>query len=259
MEKTNEKNDQYYDGKDKVMNMTESKLVDLNEKPDTNIDGFEEEKRVVIAVPTMGSIHPMLVSTLLRFSADANKKTKNLKLAFYFTHATSPVCRARNQIVKWFLEDRKNKGFKDFTHILFIDSDTIPPVDALKKLLLADKDVISGLTPILQQDPNTGEWGTIDNCFTKIEEMDDGSKKTYATVRNTGLQEIIKCGASCLLVKREVFEKLEKPYFKFIFNEDGSSTRQGEDLYFCTKVKEAGFEIWADTSVICKHSKTLML
>ncbi|GAI93114.1 unnamed protein product, partial [marine sediment metagenome] len=52
-------------------------------------------------------------------------------------------------------------------------------------------------------------------------------------------------GAGFLLVKREVFEKLPYPWFSF--------EKGGEDLYFCDKARENGFEIWADMSVLLGH------
>ena len=56
-----------------------------------------------------------------------------------------------------------------------------------------------------------------------------------------------------------MFEKLEQSYFVFEFNDDGTETKRSEDLYFCDKAHEAGFEIYADTSVICQHVKDVIL
>jgi hypothetical protein len=50
-----------------------------------------------------------------------------------------------------------------------------------------------------------------------------------------------------VLFKREVFEhpKMTYPWF------DLAAKKYGSDMYFFTKVKDAGIEVWADPSVMC--------
>jgi GT2 family glycosyltransferase len=67
---------------------------------------------------------------------------------------------------------------------------------------------------------------------------------------------VILTGLGCMLVKREVFEKMEAPYFRraiIEIQEDGSfkervgaktdSSYGTQDVYFCMKIREAGYEI----------------
>jgi len=71
-----------------------------------------------------------------------------------------------------------------------------------------------------------------------------------------------------MLIDTTVFERLEKPWFKtvneiyedaptFRPKDDGTETilkNQGnEDSYFCKKVKDAGFKIFAHGGVLCPH------
>ena len=46
-----------------------------------------------------------------------------------------------------------------------------------------------------------------------------------------------------MLVKREVYEKLSSPFYKIEYAENYSSL-VGEDVYFCTKANEAGYEVY---------------
>lgn len=201
----------------------------------------------------------MLVQKLLNWAREFLMSD----IGFYMPVNVSPVDRARNDSVKHLFEKRFKKDGSEstsFTHIFFVDSDTIPPPSALKTLLSHDKDIISGITPILHYNDERKEWGTLDNCFERIDENAEGKRVvSHAVKRNTGLVEIERCGTSCLLIKKEVFEKLEKPYFKFVYNEDGTKHELSEDLYFCDKAREAGYKIWCDTSVICNHFKEIML
>jgi GT2 family glycosyltransferase len=61
------------------------------------------------------------------------------------------------------------------------------------------------------------------------------------------------------LVTREVFETIAPPYFEFIFNDDRTEQVKSEDLNFCERAKLAGFDIYADTDVICEHYKDIAL
>lgn len=220
----------------------------------------EKKYNILIAVPTMDGVCTPLVSVLIKWARTFKQGT----IGFYFPYKVSPVCRARNEIVKFMTKERKNavgEPLKPFTHVLFVDSDTVPPMEALDDLLAHELDIVSAVTPILHYDRENDKFSTMDNCFTHQDKDEKTGEvlKTHVVKRLTGLQKIWRCGASCLLVKREVFEKLEKPFFKFDHNEDGTETTRSEDLYFCDKAREAGFEIYADTSIICHHIKDVML
>ena len=53
----------------------------------------------------------------------------------------------------------------------------------------------------------------------------------------------------CMLIKREVFEKISRPWFALGMPE----AWLGEDIFFCRKCKENGIEIWMDASLSIKH------
>jgi hypothetical protein len=61
------------------------------------------------------------------------------------------------------------------------------------------------------------------------------------------LMEVDGCGMHFCLIRRDVIEAIEPPWFKR--NQAGA----GEDFYFCRKVKEAGFGIYLDLSVQTGH------
>ncbi|MEP2085061.1 MAG: hypothetical protein ABJP87_04445 [Bauldia litoralis] len=203
----------------------------------------------------MGAMHPNLVARLLKWT----RRFTEEQLSFYFTFKVSPVDRARNDIVEFFLKgtvDRKGNSVP-YTHLLFIDADTIPPEDALKRLLSHDKEIVSGLTPILHH--NGKGWDVFDNCFLYRDTDNEGNEQTHMAQRGTGLQKIMRCGSSCILIKREVFEKLKKPCYFFRYNETGTKHTKSEDIGFCDDAKAAGFEIYADTDVSCGHYKEVLL
>lgn len=199
----------------------------------------KKQPKVLIALPTMHYIHVWLAIVIMSWATE-NK----VGIRVYPTLGVSPVDEARNALVDEFL----NGEAKDCTHIFFIDSDTIPPQDALYKLLAMDKDIASGITPIIDYHDKDKSFYRKWNCVDMTEAL---------VKPNTGIVPIKGAGGSCLLVKREVFEKLEKPYFRFLYNDDnGKQTIVSEDIYFIAKALGKGVQAYADTSVVCKHHKS---
>lgn len=196
-----------------------------------------ENAKVLIAIPTMGYIKTDLVSRLLYW-------VKNFKGIAHATCGVSPVDHARNEIVRNFLKT-------DCTHLFFVDSDTVPPVEALEELLKMNVDVASAITHIYR------DGGIINNCFTDYTSNEFGTTMT-AVIEHTGIQEVVRCGGSCLLIKREVLEKVEIPWFLNEWNEKFTGY-VSEDLYFCDKAVKAGFKIFCNTDIVCEHSKELMI
>ncbi len=132
------------------------------------------------------------------------------------------------------------------SHILFIDYDVLPRRNTLEKLLAHDKDIVAGVYPMIQK-------CKISWCLSReehykplpIEELPDNLFKT----------KFVGCGM--MLVKMEVFDKLEWPYWKNEFKPGIKSL--GEDLYFCMKARNAGLDIWVDPMVKCSHFRLVDL
>ena len=62
-----------------------------------------------------------------------------------------------------------------------------------------------------------------------------------------------------MFLKRSVFDKLQKPYFKFIYHEESREMIEGEDLGFCKKLSDLGIKFYTDFSMACRHTKTVDL
>ena len=152
-----------------------------------------------------------------------------------------PVDLARNQIVKEFLKT-------DADFLFMIDDDVIPPRNALEKLLFDDKDIVSGVYPAHTKDVDGRPQPPAPLAIR------DGEP-----VHGSGLEKVDWGGAGCLLVKREVFEAIDKPWFEFEFTEDHSLMTVSEDVHFFNLAKAQGFEVWADFDVQCGHVKMVDL
>jgi glycosyltransferase involved in cell wall biosynthesis len=167
------------------------------------------------------------------------------------------VDRARNIIAM----DALKGGFD---YLLFLDDDNPVPPDALERFLEADKDIVSA--PILGRHPEEGRHKM---CSYYAKEIEVGGKplKLYFKIdvfRDEGpLHKVDGTGTGCVLIKRKVLEALNKKYQDrmFEFSEvvfDNKVTIDGreyekrtmsEDMTFCERAVEEGFEIWLDERV----------
>lgn len=187
--------------------------------------------KILLAIPTFtGDIHAMLVCRISEWS-------KKYDIFFFPVLGMQPVDHARNHIVEEFLKT-------DFDYLMMIDNDTIPPEDAIEKLLKHDKEFVSGLTPI------------VSGADAKILKYNAVGADDKEIKPNTGLQVSRGVGASCLLIKREVFKKIPKPYFRFKFEADnGNPCYVTEDIFFISRLINAGIIPYVDSDVVCVHAK----
>ena len=133
-----------------------------------------------------------------------------------------PIPDCQNELVEKALNDGA-------TRIFFVEEDVVLPENTLNKLILADADIAC-------LDYGVEGW----SCVTR-------AKKD---------NEILWCGLGATLIKREVFDVLEKPYFRqdrlLLLNDwpevkwvdAGEKERYGgQDIYFCCMARDKGFKI----------------
>jgi GT2 family glycosyltransferase len=83
------------------------------------------------------------------------------------------------------------------------------------------------------------------------------SIKTYVDFSETALvkfDELAWCGGAFLLVKREVLENMDYPWFRHIYVDMGYRANQtGEDIGFCVNAQNSGYKIAIDCGCVVKH------
>jgi GT2 family glycosyltransferase len=132
------------------------------------------------------------------------------------------------------------------THILFLDADVVPRKNTLDKLMKMDVDIAMGVYPTIQN--GNIRWSVSREEPYKAVELEDLPRNQF---------KIKSSGFGVTLIKYEVFEALEWPYWKNIYKPGG--IEMGEDIYFCDKAREAGYDIWCDPSVKCNHRGLLSI
>jgi hypothetical protein len=166
----------------------------------------------------------------------------------------SLISRARNTLVSKFLFT------KESTHLMFIDADIGWEPWHLLVMLDAQKDVIGGLYPMKSLPI---KW-----CVNGIPGQPEPGP-------DQNLIEVSKTGTGFMLIKRDVFEKLDAhpatkpfkndigldpaldPYMKTYFD---TAVREGryysEDWTFCENWRDIGGQVWVDKRVLLRHTGT---
>jgi hypothetical protein len=151
-----------------------------------------------------------------------------------------PIDSNRNKLVKEFLDG----GFDD---LLMIDDDISPPPNILN-MLRHGKPIVSATCFVLQE-------------MVPQPLLRDDNGEGFVPMKVDKIEELTKVGGigtGCFTCKREVFEKIEPPWFLFPRDKWGMLSL-GEDYYFSRKAKEAGFDLYVDTTMLCGHMKEIDL
>lgn len=138
--------------------------------------------------------------------------------------------------------------------ILLADSDMELPRQTVPALLSHDLPIVSGLyfqraEPHLPEAWHVGRMGSDPLRRTDSEDFEMRSLN-LADVGGQRLAEVDAVGAGCLLVRREVFKALDRPFFAANESRDAGLN---EDLNFCLRAREAGFPVHVDLGVQPTH------
>jgi hypothetical protein len=153
------------------------------------------------------------------------------------------------------VENRPLQGNLTYDKILWIDSDIAWAPEDVLALYESDKDIVSGAYllangQVVAYEQLLGPAFTIDQVQNMVEPI-----------------RIATCGFGFLCVKQGVFESLTRPWFQSamvshkdsITGEESTFPLMGEDMSWCKRATDAGFEIWFDPSVKVQHHKTMKL
>ena len=195
-------------------------LQEVNIEPQSNYEKateplWKESKEefkdieVFVATPVHSEVSIHYTQALIEFQQECFKK--KLKVSFHLIKS-SLVTQGRNLSVAGFLESKA-------THLLFIDSDIYFQGKSIFTMLKADKHIISVPYPL-----KTLMW---EKAFKKMQE---GKIKSADDIRralhtypmkvpnpdsiklNKGVMEVTDSPTGCMLIKREVIEKMIEKY-----------------------------------------------
>tara|TARA_R100001460_G_scaffold6401_2_gene16854 strand:- start:3047 stop:3922 length:876 start_codon:yes stop_codon:yes gene_type:complete len=221
--------------------------------------------QLFVATPVHSEVSIHYTQALIEFQQLCFKK--KLKVSFHLIKS-SLVTQGRNLSVAGFLESKA-------THLLFIDSDIYFQGKSIFSMLKADKHIISVPYPL-----KTLMW---EKAFQKMQE---GRIKSADDIRralhtypmkvpdanninlNKGIMEVTDSPTGCMLIKREVIEKMIEKYpdkeivqktvingkyvnkpnmwnFFDTLHDPKEKTYNGEDFAFCKLWRDIGGKCYA--------------
>lgn len=189
--------------------------------------------KLSILVPTRDTVHSQFSYCL----AQLFKTTSELSIeTFLFYDSSTILLNQRERLL-----EQAKKVNSDY--ILWIDSDMMFPSTTAVRLLEHNKDIVAcnytkrtkPLKTVAYTDLN--DW----NSWVPMEPQDE-------------LVKVQGVGMGCMLMKLDIFEKIQKPYFEFRYKED-TQDYFGEDFILLGKLREQGYDVYIDTvlSMEIKH------
>lgn len=132
-------------------------------------------------------------------------------------------------------------------YFLFYDDDMLFGNDAFLRLYLDDKPIVGALA-FTGREPITPVIYECDEVWAEDQSSVKLDYRPSFEYRRDELYEVPAVGAGMMLIKREVFEKVPKPWF--------NSTGMGEDIFFCMMCRKHGISTYVDTRVKTIHKPT---
>lgn len=239
---------------------------------DMEIDMKKKKPFVVLATPAYGGQCYVTYALSCQQWASYNERAGNKWHTLYIFNEAL-IQRGRNKLVYDFLT------IPGATHLFFVDADISFNVPDYVKMLEADKDVVIGAYPkkrirwdLVRDAALRGKQNLALHANEYVVDFVDG-KHLEGEISMDKVFEVEHGGTGCMLIKREVFEKLEphlgkyrnswakedKEYHINYFDvqvDPKNDLLLSEDYYFCQKVREHGMKIWCAPWVELGHTGT---
>lgn len=189
--------------------------------------------KITLAIPTNRQIKPKTVQCALELVARGGYD-------FNIICPTEGYTIAENRAyIVWQAINNKSD------YVLFLDDDMVFPADTLDRLIACNKDIV-GVNAYSRKLPLSTTITFLERDYVEVNGFPQKPPMP------TELFECKEVGGGVLLVKMDVFNKIDKPWFAFTQNESGHTT-QGEDGWFCERARDKGISIWCDPTLPIGH------
>lgn len=205
------------------------------------------QRHVLLSIPTFGMMSKEFFTSILMMG-----RPMNTTIEYLFPEDPEkpertwlPIDEARNRTVERALEGK-------FEYILFRDDDVIDFYpNTLIELMGRNVDIIGGVYCVKAMPPDPLIFGFGKNL-----------PKSFGGYRDWTKGDVFKVdaiGMGLTLIRTEIFNHIPKPWFKTTYQNEPDdeigklATSFTEDIYFCLKAKEHGFDTWVDTGIQAYH------
>lgn len=203
--------------------------------------------RVLVAIPTFENITPDTFKAIWDMDKDGHE------CDFEFVRGYD-CATARNRIAQIAID-------REYDCLFMVDNDVTPPKDALVNLVSHGVDCVSGFYLHRGDDNRPSDrtcacklYDENGNAYFNYPLESEYTKDELATLKQeTDLIEIHGGGMGCILVKTDVFRRIEYPWFDWVNYNDDHRGMLSEDLYFCEKLRMSEIKRYLDPRVSCGH------
>ncbi len=189
--------------------------------------------KLAVLVPTRDTVHSQFAYCL----AQLIKTTSETGIDTYlFFDSSTILLNQREKLIE---------NAKDIKcdYVLWLDSDMMFPSTTALRLLAHNKDIVACNYMKRSKPLKTVAYTDLTNwdSWLPLEPKDD-------------LIKVEGVGMGCMLMKTEIFNSLQKPYFEFTYKGD-TQDWYGEDFMLLTKLRLNQFNVYIDTilSMDIKH------
>lgn len=185
--------------------------------------------KLLIAIPTNDYMHYQFVECLTKLVKRLDEDGIEYDIAY---QGATLVYVGRDKLAQKAMNEC-------YTHMLWLDSDMIFTEDLLDDLMFSGKPFVTGIAHS-RRAPHVscvfkGIWPKVDRW--------EGCEYPSNTFQIGG------CGFACVLIETEIVRN--------VYNKNGTAffpmRELGEDLAFCKRATEMGYEIWAEPCVRLGH------
>jgi hypothetical protein len=187
--------------------------------------------KVAVCIPTRGEMEVGTAFDLaLMCGYDSRFRSKGQQSLY--TVAGTLIFDQREKLAQTAIDEGAD-------YILWVDADMRFPKNTIEHLISRDKDIV-GANATTRVPPI---HGTAKNAWINKKEKTINWQKISSKDKK-GLERVTAIGCGVMMVKREVFLKTPRPWFWF--EQLPGEKLLGEDVYFCVRAHDAGFETWVD-------------
>lgn len=199
------------------------------------VDQLEKFKhvKILLGIPTSGMVYSDFMISLCNLVVACQTH----RIGQFGDQTVSTMLAKGSMLAKQRMEIVQHALEKDYSYVLFLDTDHTFPRGTLHRLLDWRLPVVAVncVTKTIPANPTarslptpTAEWGS-----------------PVFTDEKSGIERVWRVGTGIMLVDCEVFKKTGHKIFNMFYRED-VGTYQGEDWSMCEAIEKAGYDIYVD-------------
>ena len=182
--------------------------------------------QLLLAVPSLDMIHVEFVKSLTALVQRLDRDKYNVDVKFL---TGTLVYAARDKLAIHAINN-------NYTHVLWLDADMVFDDELLYDLMFANKDFVSGIA----RSRRYPYVSCLFSSLSMIQRVEDYPRDTF---------RVEGCGMACVLVKTDILRAVRERYHTCFL----PTADLGEDLAFCKRAADLGYEIWAEPGAKLGH------